>query len=76
MRYSWNLLADGGVVSPPPPAIYQTKELILDRKMAFDSSVIELSEYVIYIYIYIYILIYVIIRFAGQYSRIKFKRSQ
>ena len=47
MGYSRTLPADGGGGAfPPPPAICQTNGPILDLKMAFDSSVLELSEYV------------------------------
>ena len=43
MRYSQTLPADGGHFAPPP--ILQTPP-ILDQKAAFDSSGLELSEYV------------------------------
>ena len=41
----------GGGASRPPPAICQTNGPILDPKTAFDSSGLELSEYVAKFYL-------------------------
>ena len=46
MGYSRTLPTDGGGGVSPPLAIYQTTGLNLDPKAVFDSSGLELSEYV------------------------------
>ena len=90
MEYSRTLppMAGGGgkAFRPPPPAICQTNGQILDPKMAFDSSGLELAEYVAKFYLNVTVdvtgrvkdlfLISVIARFAGQNSLIKLKLSQ
>ena len=51
MGYSRNLPADGKGAFRPPPAICQTNGPILDPKTAFDSSGLEISEYVAKFYL-------------------------